>query len=188
MPINPIVHAALKKLVGNGEIAEELRSMLDTANATDEVARSTVTEEVVTEVTEVTRADTPTPNQQAAAQAAAPTPAEVAPETAKEIVVDEALMGQIVAALTADDAFMTKLATKTAELSGTAPTDGSQPMDAATGQEVMQAIKELERALGEALADEGMTSKTRSHEREVVSSTKKSLAVKAADTLQKLHS
>lgn len=179
MPMNATIASALKKLIGDGDFADELRAMLDKANASDEISRAVTPEEDMPVERQVP--PTPTPGQQAAADMAAPTPAEVAPQAAKEIIVDDALMGQIVAALTSDDAFMTKLATKVQELN-TAPAEPA-PASSDQVQSVAQSLKELQRALDDYFKDDGNLMPERARSQAHATEVKKTLAAKATKTL-----
>lgn len=178
--MNQTISNALKKLIGNGEFADELRAMLDEANSTDEVSRSVATEEVEREFPPAPGGE-PTPP-------APPAAADPTTDTPKEIVVDEKLMQQIVSALTADQAFLQAVADA---MQATAPEseEAPAPMSADQGQMIQQSLRELERALSELVAAEGevSTSRARSVPQEAKVEAKKTMATKASSTLAKMN-
>lgn len=183
MPMNATISNALMKLIGNGEFAEELRSMLETANETDEVSRAVEIAEDIEREFPPAPGGSPTPT-----PPPANLPADASTETPKEIIVDEKLMQQIVSALTADETFLQAVADA---MQATAPEKEEDtappPMSAAQGQAVQQSLAELERALSSLLAQEGevSTSRARNPKQEDVVVAKKTMATKASVTLSK---
>jgi hypothetical protein len=160
MKMNSLIRSALKRLVGDEAFKDELYNILEEVESTPEISRA-----------KTVRREDPVPDE------------EDAPETEKEIVVDNALMEQIVTALTSNDDFMKKLAQKVNEI-GLDEEDTT--MTEETGEEIMQALKELTRGLRAMQEAEGEVSTFRARQTQERSAQKKSLADKANQTLLKM--